>query len=718
MKSAAQTLVACLLVSLVAAFSNTSFAAEKAFRAGAAAVDVTPTEFPVIVSGSFLERTADSVHDPLHARALVLDDGTTRLAIVVVDTLLMPRDLIDRAKETAQRATGIATDHMLVAATHTHAAPSVVGALGTGVDEPYAARLPGWIARAITEAADHLAPARVGWTVVDAPDHTNCRRWVLRPDRMGTDPFGQATIRAMMHPGYQNPNYVGPAGPDDAGLSILSLQSPDGRPVAMLANYSMHYYGAAAVSADYYGRFCENVANRIGAQDVDPPFVAMMSQGTSGDLHWMDYSQPAKPRGIDAYAQQMAEIACDACREIEYHDWAPLAMAETTLTLKRRTPDEARLAWAKETIAQMKGPKPRNRPEVYALEQVFLHEDPVRELKLQAVRVGELGMAAIPCEVYGITGLKIKAQSPLQPTFNFELTNGAEGYIPPPEQHFLGGYTTWPARSAGLEVEAEPKIVDVLLSLLEEVSGRARRKPADPIGPYAQAVLDSKPSAYWRLSELSGPEAADASGRNHAGRYEDGVAFHLEGPQSPGFCGPDCLNRAAHFAGGRMKAALAGRGSRYSVELWFWNGMPSDARAVTGYMLSRGVDGAEGSPGDHLGIGGSHDESSAQGKLFFYNGNDAEEILVGTTEIPLRTWHHVAFTRDGRRVTVYLDGRAQPEIDGEAAVTFPPDAAPLFFGGRNDNLFNLEGKLDEVAVYDRVLSAEEIARHHAAADVQ
>jgi hypothetical protein len=52
-----------------------------------------------------------------------------------------------------------------------------------------------------------------------------------------------------------------------------------------------------------------------------------------------------------------------------------------------------------------------------------------------------------------------------------ELTNGAAGYIPPPEQHALGGYTTWPARTAGLEVNAEPRIVETVLQLLEEVSG-------------------------------------------------------------------------------------------------------------------------------------------------------------------------------------------------------------------------------------------------------
>ena len=88
---------------------------------------------------------------------------------------------------------------------------------------------------------------------------------------------------------------------------------------------------------------------------------------------------------------------------------------------------------------------------------------------------GNLGITAIPNEVYAITGLKLKRQSPLPTTFNVELANGAEGYIPPPEQHALGGYTTWPARTAGLEVQAEPRIVEALLGLLEEVAGKPRR---------------------------------------------------------------------------------------------------------------------------------------------------------------------------------------------------------------------------------------------------
>ncbi len=692
--------------------SAPSFAAGKAFRAGAAMVDITPTHFPAIVSGSFLQRTANKVQDPLHARSLVLDDGANRIAIVIVDNLMMPRSVVDDAKQRAEKATGIPTSRMLVSATHTHAAPSVGGALGTGVDENYVTRLPAWIAEAVEAAVGNLAPAKVGWALACDSQHTNCRRWILRPDRIGTDPFGRRTIRAMMHPGYQNPNYVGPAGPEDPYLTVFSVKTPQDRPVALLANYSMHYFGSAAVSADYYGRFCTKLAELIGAESLQPPFVAVMSQGTSGDLHWMDYSQPRKSISIDQYAQEVAEVAYGAYETIKYHDWVPVAMAERKLTLRRRVPDEERLAWARKIAAEMKGHIPQNRPEVYALEQIYLRENPVRELKLQAIRVGDLGITAIPCEVYGITGLKIKAQSPLQPTMNFELANGSEGYIPPPEQHTLGGYTTWPARSAGLEVEAEPRIVETVLELLEEVAGAKRRSVTETKGPYAEAVLASKPVAYWRLGEFAGRRAVDCTDGKHDGIYEDGVALFLDGLPEPGLRGV-LAHRAAHFAGGRMKAGVQGLSETYSIEMWFHSGMPSDARPVTGYLFSRGPDGARDAPGDHLGIGGT---AGNAGKLFFYNGDTRRDVLAGTADIPMRSWNHVVFVRNGKSIRVYLNGNSDAEICGEVALN-PEGTEAIFIGGRSDNLFNFEGKIDEAALYDRALSSEEMTAHYRAAQL-
>ncbi len=680
-------------------------------RAGACAINISPKKLPVIVSGSFFSRTANAVRDPLHARCLVLDDGTTRVAIVVVDTLFLSRELLDAVKAAAAKSTGIPAERMLISATHSHSCPSALGCLGTDADEAYCQYLPGRIVEGIEQATKNLAPARVGWAATSAPEHTHCRRWIFRPDRMRTDPFGQRTVRAHMHPGYQNPACIGPSGPPDPGLTILSVQSPNGRPIALLANYSMHYYGAGAVSADYYGEFCRRLAALIGAQKQAPPFVAMMSHGTSGDLHWMDYSKPKNPPGLHRYAASLAKLAHQACQKIEYHDRVPIRMGQRLLRLGRRLPDEKRLAWAKDVLAKMGDRLPKNWPEVYAREAMYLHDEPSRELILQALRIGDFGITTIPCEVYGLTGLKLKALSPLRPTMNIELANGAEGYIPPPALHPLGGYNTWPARTAGLEVQAEPKIVEAVLGLLEEVSGRPRRKPITPQGAYAKAVLASKPAAYWRMGEFDGPSAADASGRGHHGTYETGVVFYLEGPQAPGLMPGGHISRAAHFAGGRMKAAVKGLGDTYSVELWFWNGMPADARPVTGYFISRGPDGKRDTPGDSLGIGGTH---SAAGKLFFYNGDGRKQSLAGKTAIGFKTWNHVVLVREASQLTVYLNGNTAPEIAGEIALGCEPGCRQFFIGARNDGFATFEGKICEVAVYGRALPAGEAAEHYRA----
>ena len=207
------------------------------------------------------------------------------------------------------------------------------------------------------------------------------------------------------------------------------------------------------------------------------------------------------------------------------------------------------MAWAKELAAKT-GPKPKTRPEVYAREALLIADEPTRELKLQAIRVGDLGITAIPNEVYGLTGLKIKARSPLAATFNIELANGAEGYIPPPEQHVLGGYTTWPARSAGLEVGAEPKIADTVLSLLEKVSGEKRRTGPDPAtDEYAKAVLAAKPVGYWRLGDLDGTTAHNLVD-DADGKYEPGVVFGLDGPRPLWATGTRPIGRPSSPAGG------------------------------------------------------------------------------------------------------------------------------------------------------------------------
>ncbi|MCE9565038.1 MAG: hypothetical protein K8U57_23655 [Planctomycetes bacterium] len=680
-------------------FASPLHAAEPKFRAGASAVDVTPEKFPVVVNCGFLEATGTAARDRLHARALVLDDGTIRLAIVIVDSCMMPREFLDRVKDLIAEEAKIPTNCQMIAATHTHTAPAVMGCLGTDPDPNYGPFLERQIVQAVRQAVANLSAAKAGWGVVDAHDLTNNRQWILRSDKTRNDPFGNPTVRSNMHPGYQHPDFVGPSGPIDPWLTALSIRTADDKPLAVLANFSMHYFGTPSVSADYFGRVCANLEKRITGTDKNSKFVALHSQGTAGDLHWMDYSKPQVKLTIDDYAEAVTDKVEAAIKKVEYRTDVTLAMAEEKLTLDRRVPDKERLAWAEKIVAGMNGAKAKNQPEVYAREAVFLHKDPKRELKLQAIRIGELGIAAIPNEVFALTGLKIKASSPLAVTFNVELANGAEGYIPPAEQHVLGGYTTWPARSAALEVGAEAKITEAVIGLLEKVADKKRRPLPDPAtDAYAKLVLANKPVGYWRLGDLGGEKAVAIAGKN-AGEYESGVVFALDGPLSRRFDGQTLTNRAAHFAGGRMTAKFPTLGDSYSAEMWFWNGFPGEARNITGIVFALAdADGA----GDTLELGG---KKGTPDRIGFSTSLKGAGIQSAKTLVPFRTWTHVAFTRVGNRVRIYLNG--QLELDSKLPREVKPDR--IIVGGRPDKAFGFEGRIAEVAVFDRALTAEEVA---------
>src|SRR5215213_2405510 len=86
------------IVAFVGLFGSRIVAQEKVFKAGIGISDISPTNFPVLVNAMFTERVATNVVDPLNARALVLDNGETRIAMAVVDSCMVPRSLIDQAK--------------------------------------------------------------------------------------------------------------------------------------------------------------------------------------------------------------------------------------------------------------------------------------------------------------------------------------------------------------------------------------------------------------------------------------------------------------------------------------------------------------------------------------------------------------------------------------------------------------------------------------------
>lgn len=683
------------------------------FQAGAAVVDVTPTRLPVLVNGGMLSRSVDRVKTRVHARALVLSDGITRLGLVVVDSCMMPRPLLDEAKALAATRTGIPANQLLVSATHAHSAPSSMACLGTEADPAYVPLLRDRIVEALVEAASRLEPARIGFARTNVSGFNALRRWVRRPDRLGEDPFGNRTVRANMHAAANWDDVTGESGPKDPELALISIQSADGHPLAVLGNFSMHYFGDDDVSADYFGLFAEGLAQRVAPETPAgrPPFVGILSHGCSGDIWRRDYTRPASewdPKfPITEYTRGLLDCALGALGSIRYRSDVDLAMAERRLTLQYRVPDRQRLEWARRILEplEQEGRAPATTTEVYAREQVLLHERQETEVVVQALRLGDVVLAALPTETYALTGLRIKAASPVEQTVVVELANGGDGYIPPPEQHALGGYNTWPARSAGLEVMAEPRLAEACLELLEQVTGRPRRPHRSEEGALARDWRSLAPVAWWRLDEFQGPYARDASGHHRDGFYEPGVLFHLDGPDPEALAGPGKRNPAAHFAGGRLRARLPGIGDRYSIAARIWNGMPDEARGITGWFLSRGYDQGLSPEGDHLGISGTN---GLPGRLIFGHGLPEGTPVLGKTRLARWSWHAVVLVRNRETVKVYLDGGL--DLETRVPPGTPPGLEDWFLGGRSDGQDDWEGRLDEILVFDRALSSGEVAR--------
>src|SRR5690606_15283445 len=152
------------------------------------------------------------------------------------------------------------------------------------------------IADAVIRANENRVPARIGWGFGAEPDLVHNRRWKLKPGKTAPNPFGGEDL-VRMNPGVNNPDKLEPAGPTDPEISVVSIMARTGEPIAIVANYSLHYVGGTdgpVISADYYGMFNDRMAELLNAQNQDIPFVSIMSNGTSGNINNVDYSGRVK----------------------------------------------------------------------------------------------------------------------------------------------------------------------------------------------------------------------------------------------------------------------------------------------------------------------------------------------------------------------------------------------------------------------------------------
>ena len=453
---------------------------KKEFRAGAAAANITPW-MGLSIEGNMHDHKAATLHDQLHARCLVLDDGETRLAIVLADSCMIPRSVFDEAKKIVRARSQLPVENMLMAATHTHSAPSAVGIFQCTADSEYQTFLTRRLADAVLQAINNLEPAQIGWGVGSEPRYVSNRRWKTKPGVINNNLATGGADAVRMNPQPGSPDLLEPAGPADPQVPVLAVRARGGKPIALLANYSMHYCGGVGgdgvVSADYFGAFCERIQQLLGADRQDPPFVGLLSNGTSGDCNSIDFRNPPKTEPpfthIHRVANALADVALGVCTKMEYHDWVPLKSAQKEILLGVRLPDKEQVEQARiklDKAERHNGQLTPWTPDIYAREAVLLSEYPPQvPVILQTFRIGDLGIAAIPCEVFVEIGLELKEKSPLQPAFTIELANGYNGYLPTPGQHKLGGYETWRARSSYLETDASTKIAHTVLNLFDGI---------------------------------------------------------------------------------------------------------------------------------------------------------------------------------------------------------------------------------------------------------
>jgi len=478
----------CLAVALCGILVSTAHAD---LRAGANVTDITPLpeQYPISTAGSMKATSLDGTEERIHCRTLMLgNEGDENLvSFTIVDSCLVPRDIADSAKRMAEEATGVPAANMTIAASHTHSAPAATPAFQSKPSTAYQIFLTEKIAESIVAAYARLEPAEAGWAVGEEPDQVFNRRWFVNEPY--ENPFGVTTDAVKMNPGYNKGNgrVSKPAAPTDPEVPVLAVRSSaDGKkPIGLLANYSLHYVGRpprtsdgkGQLSGDYFARFADIMAEKVAPGD--DAYVAILSNGTSGDINNIDYSSPPPEKKYEPgekmieVAQDVADAAFEAMASIEYSNDLPIDVAARELELGVRKADAEGLARAHEILGspeQLINGNLSGMAAIYARETLELREFPdTVPVRLQSVRIGDLCINTTPCETFVEIGLELKKLSPFGTSFTIELANGYNGYLPTPQQHEWGGYETWRAKSSYLEVDASVKVIAAFKELMAEL---------------------------------------------------------------------------------------------------------------------------------------------------------------------------------------------------------------------------------------------------------
>ena len=450
-------------------------------RVGTACLDVSPTVTP------FQLRSGKSsfVHDPLHVRAVAFECGEGRAVICLIDAIGIGREMSDIAKSRAAEKSGWNPEDMLICATHTHTAPK--GGEGMPGREAYEKLKYEKLEEAIVQAIQSMEPARVGFSSEDEPTEVRNRRWFLQPGTMPPNPLGE---QDQVKTNANRNHLVKPAGPIDPEICVIDVRTNRHKPLALIANYALHYVGGVPkkadengrevgmASADYFGEFSRIMPYRLGGLNPPANFVAMMTNGASGDINNLVFTGSRAPRSpfeqIRIVASKTADASWRAVRKIENYDTKPLiATRQREVDLPYREPNEREISLAKNLLNRTRQEREAiNSRTTSVATRVIEYAKPehprTEPVLIQAFRIGDQAIVSMPFEVLVEIGLEIKKKSPFKHTFLIELANGGYGYLPPPNQHKLGGYETWPGTSR-FQPQSSEILIKHLLEMLQEL---------------------------------------------------------------------------------------------------------------------------------------------------------------------------------------------------------------------------------------------------------
>jgi hypothetical protein len=244
----------------------------------------------------------------------------------------------------------------------------------------------------------------------------------------------------------------------------------------------MHYVGGVGsghISADYYGVYCEALKKLQQGGESDPPFVALMANGTSGDINNNNFRtpRPRKPpyEQMRYVAEDLASKVNAALAQATWKDSASLDARYRELGIAWRKVEPELLAWAKETEAKaLRIQSKADITTVYAGRvQRLANASPETKAPVQVLRIGDLSIGTSPCETFAETGIEFKKRNPFAHSLMVELANGYYGYLPTPRHFELGGYETWPGTNY-LEPQASVKIMDALLEMTAELTVKSK----------------------------------------------------------------------------------------------------------------------------------------------------------------------------------------------------------------------------------------------------